>query len=346
MPPTADSPPPYAYRCVDKSILVGPFRRYWVPLFNWWVPHWLPANIVTLGSSLCMWALLWLAVENTSFSPGSLALAFAVLIQAYVIYDHVDGMQAKKTGTSSALGEFLDHYLDVYHAAISTLAIFALVGFDHRLLVLAMLWCGHLAFAATMVEEKERRELFFGAIGSLEGVLLFTGFFISWMVPDVRAWWLAPLVAGFPAYWLLVVGGGLGALIATADCLRRIGRLPRPFAAFAIGSLALAYWLAKGPLPFWTSVSALILYCGDYTGRVLGSHLLHRPHPSADWVALIFIPIGSVLPTHESWLGPVLLIYLGGRTLVGVAGILHPLRGYWRWVNPTPVAPTATPAPT
>lgn len=329
----SDSVPPYAYRCVDRSILVGSYRTYVAPPFAAIVPLWMPANFVTLGSSLCMWVLLGCATQRDHFSPGSLALVFAALIQVYLVYDHVDGMQAKRTGTSSALGEYLDHSLDVYHAAISTLAIFALIGFEHRLLVLVMLWCGHVAFAATLVEEKERGELYFGPVGSLEGVLLFTGFFISWTVPAIRAWWLAPLVAGWPAYWILIVAGAAGSVLATVDCLRRIGRVPRSFALFVVTSLLLTLLLARSPLAFWPAAAALVLYCGDYTGRVLGSHLLNRPHAWPDWVALPLLGLAHFFPAHTANLLFALLGYLVARTAVGIVDVLHPLRQHWRWVN-------------
>lgn len=337
MPLSPVSPPPYAYRCTDRSILVGPFRRYWVPVFDWVVPAWMPANFVTLGASFFMWVMLALTVPSAGLSPTAAALAFALLIQLYVVYDHVDGMQAKKTGTSSALGEYLDHALDVYHGAIATLAVFALLGFEPRWLVLIMLWCGHLGFAATLVEEKERGELCFGAVGSLEGVFLFTVFFLTWPIPAVQAWWLAPLVGGLPAFSLLMLAGAAGSIIAAIDCVRRMGRVPLRFAVFTVASLLLAAWLTRATLPFWPAIAVVILYCGDYSGRVLGSHLLQRPHPWPDLPALLAPAAALLWPEHERVIGQLLLAYLVLRTLAGIVAVLWPLRRHWRWANPAPV---------
>jgi phosphatidylglycerophosphate synthase len=266
-------------------------------------------------------------------SPEARALLFAGLLHCYVVYDHVDGMQAKRTRTSSALGEYLDHSLDVYHGAIAVLAIFALVGFQDRLLVLMMLACSHLAFAATMVEEKERGELYFGPIGSLEGVLLFIGFCLSWTVPGLRAWWLAPLVGEWPAYYLLIVAGSLGSLLAVVDCLRRIGRVPLRFVGFCLGHLVLLAGLHQIEAPLWIAIAALMLHGGDYVGRTIGSHLLRTPHPAPDLIGPSLGLLLLFVPSAAAWY-PAIIGWLVLRTAWGVLCTLRPMRSCWLWANP------------
>jgi phosphatidylglycerophosphate synthase len=333
-------PPPYVYRCVDRSLLVDGFRRRWVVLFSRWLPEWLPANLVTLGASACMWAVLAVAAGAGSLAPSAVAVAFVVLMQVHLVYDHADGMHAKRTATGSALGEYLDHSLDAYHGAITVLTFFALVGFGNVLLALVMVWSWHLAFAATMVDQRERGELYLGPIGSLEGGLLFTGFYLSWLAPPARAWWLAPLVAGVPAYALAVAAGAAGTLTTALLSVRRMGRLPAPLALFAAAGLVLTLALAAGPLPFWGAVAALLLYCGDYTGRVLGSHLLGGRRPWPDPVAPPLAIVAAALPHRPAWVPAALLLYLALRTAAGVVLVLRPLRHHWRWINRTP-APDA-----
>jgi phosphatidylglycerophosphate synthase len=325
--------PPYVYRCVDRSRLVDLFRERWVPLFDWWLPGWLPANLVTIGASAWMWAVFGLELAAGTVPPPLLAVAFVVLFQLYVIYDHADGMHAKRTHTSSPLGEYLDHALDALNGAISVLAVFALVGDGNRLLVFSMLWCWQAAFAATMVDEKERGELYLEMIGSLEGVLLFSAFFLSWLVPPVRAWWLAPLVGGVPAFSLAVAAGGATTLSTVARSVRRMGRLPARFAIFLVSSLLIALLLALGPQPFWIDVAVVVLYGSDYTARVIGSHLLRRSHPLPDLVAPVAVAVASVAPWRPaSWAG-VLATYLALRAAAGALGVLLPMRSLWRWSN-------------
>jgi phosphatidylglycerophosphate synthase len=325
--------PPYVYRCVDRSLLVEPFRRHWVPLFDWWLPRWLPANLVTLGASVFMWAVLALELAAGAVPAAVLAIAFVVLFQLYAIYDHADGVHAKRTGTSSALGEYLDHALDTVNGAISALAVFALVGYGNRLLVLFMLWSWYAAFAATMVDEKERGELHLDAIGSLEGVLLFSAFFLSWLVPPLRAWWLAPLAAGLPAYALMMMAGGLITLSTVVGSVRRMGRLPGQLAIFLASSLLIALLLATGSQPFWVAVAITVLYASDHTARVIGSHLLRRPHPWPDLVAPVVVVAAALAPWRPAWWGAALATYLALRAAAGVHDVLRPMRSLWRWSN-------------
>jgi hypothetical protein len=59
----------------------------------------------------------------------------------------------------------------------------------------------------------------------------FSAFFLSWTVPPVRAWWLAPLAGGVPAYALLVVAGAAGTGATLVHFRIRMGtpeRLARP----------------------------------------------------------------------------------------------------------------------
>lgn len=326
--------PPYVYRCVDRSRLVDVFRERWVPLFDWWLPSWLPANLITLGASACMWAVLALELAASAVPPPLLAVAFVVLFQLFLIYDHADGMHAQRTGTSSPLGEYLDHALDTANGAITILAAFALVSYGNRLLVFSMLWCWHAAFSATMVDEKERGELYFEMIGSLEGGLIFSAFFLSWLVPSVRAWWLAPLVAGIPAYALTVAAGGATTLSTVGKSVRRMGRLPKQFAVFLGSSLLMAVLLALGSQPFWIAVAVLVLYSSDYTARVIGSHVLRHPHPLPDLVAPVVVAAATAAPWRPAWWGALLATYLALRAGTGALGVLRPMRSLWCWSNP------------
>lgn len=332
--PALTEAPPYVYRCVDRSLLLPVFRDRCVAPFARRLPERLPANLVTLGASACMWAALALVAAAGALPAPALALAFVVLVQLYLLGDHADGMHAKRTGTSSALGEYLDHALDGYHGPIVVLAFFALVGFGNRALVMVMLWALQLAFAATMVEERERGELRLGPVGSLEGMLLFSAFFLTWLVPPLEAGWRALLPGGMPAYALAVAAGALGTGATMWSCVRRMGRLPARLALFAAAGLALALLLARGPLPVGAGVACLLLFGGDHTGRVIGSHVLRRPQPWPDPAAPAVAALLVAVPAAPAWAGGALLGYLALRTAWGAAGVLRPLRSSWRWRNP------------
>src|SRR5688572_31878006 len=108
---------PYQYRCKDYS-LVTPLFKKWVitPLIKI-VPWVIPANIITLISNGFVYLALYLSL-NAELAGNYTPLCISACLLLYLIGDHLDGMQAKRTGTGSALGEFCDHYLDAFNNGI------------------------------------------------------------------------------------------------------------------------------------------------------------------------------------------------------------------------------------
>ncbi|KAH0481221.1 MAG: uncharacterized protein KVP18_002209 [Porospora cf. gigantea A] len=105
---------------VYVSPVTSPFYKRIVKPFCVWlcdhvVPEYVPAWSITLFglglvlSSVCL------------ITTGHHVLA-GVLWSTYGVLDNVDGCQARKTGTSSRAGEFLDHAVDSLVSSLSALA--------------------------------------------------------------------------------------------------------------------------------------------------------------------------------------------------------------------------------
>lgn len=325
--------PAYAYRCVDRSPLVGPFCRQVVRWFVQWVPPAVPANLLTLGSSACMWVMLVLATtaaDATVFAPGCLALMIG-----YVIYDHADGMHSRRTGTSGPLGEFLDHYADAFHGSIAVVAMFLVADRANSPLLATVLWMVTLAGAATMVEERERKELYFGFIGPLEGMLLTIAFFACWCSAGAAGWWHARLAGSFTVFETVMIAGAAGSLLTAVSCVRRIGRLPLNLAGFALAG-AVLYGLGLWRGANWSETALLLtLHGADYTGRVIVSHLQGTPRPWPDWVAPAVMVVAAIAGLPTVWAGGVTAVYLLGRNAYLIAGFLKVRGGCWQWRNQT-----------
>ena len=107
----------YQYRCVDESILLPFLKKYVFSVLHRCIPYGVPANYLTLVSIIVIWScFLYYLGMNTIDDGDTIIVFFAITI--YVIFDHFDGLQAKKTGTGSPLGEILDHYSDVFNGSI------------------------------------------------------------------------------------------------------------------------------------------------------------------------------------------------------------------------------------
>ena len=101
---------PANYHAQDKSILLPILKRMaWDRLLEL-IPKRIPANDLTLIGTLCS-ATAFLMSTLLPITQLS-SLVVTALILAYLSLDNIDGAQARRTGTNSPLGEFLDHWLD------------------------------------------------------------------------------------------------------------------------------------------------------------------------------------------------------------------------------------------
>lgn len=129
----------YKYSCKDTSPLavyvMHPFWNNCVKL----CPRWIAPNLLTLSGFLFLIAQsLLLAYYDPTFdasNPGSPAPVpkwvwwFSAFAQfASHTLDGIDGKQARRTGSSSPLGELFDHGIDSWSVGIITMNAFSVFG--------------------------------------------------------------------------------------------------------------------------------------------------------------------------------------------------------------------------
>ncbi|XP_078440010.1 choline/ethanolaminephosphotransferase 1-like [Wolffia australiana] len=116
----------YKYSGVDKSVLAKyffqPFWSYCVNLF----PLWMPPNLITLtGFVFLMTSALLGYIYSPKLDtapPRWVHLAHSLLLFLYQTFDAVDGKQARRTSSSSPLGELFDHGCDALACFLESLA--------------------------------------------------------------------------------------------------------------------------------------------------------------------------------------------------------------------------------
>jgi phosphatidylglycerophosphate synthase len=106
----------YRYNGLDDSICVKLFyRRFWDFMIDF-VPRWIAPNVLTFTGFLLevtTFVLSFVYSEAmTRALPSWLCLLNAVFLFCYQTLDNLDGRQARRTGSSSALGQFFDHGCD------------------------------------------------------------------------------------------------------------------------------------------------------------------------------------------------------------------------------------------
>jgi len=120
----------HKYASQGKSLMEPPLHNFW----NWVVeklPLWLAPNLITLiglafnGASFLM--LLFYRSNNGSAS-SSIYFFNAISLFVYQTLDAVDGKQARRTKSSSPLGELFDHGCDSLSTIFVSISVALTVG--------------------------------------------------------------------------------------------------------------------------------------------------------------------------------------------------------------------------
>ncbi len=325
----------YRYNCVDESVLLPILKKHvFIPLHRW-IPYWVPANYLTLVSIVMMWGIF--LYFTTVDLPSGLEIGAAVLvITAYVIFDHFDGLQAKLTQTSSPLGEWLDHFSDVFNGAIVVYLGFKCLHLQLDGFFLVLTWLNFLAFAATYVEQRIRKELYFGKVGSLEGVVLMILVLALCISENGRALWQFEL--GWPLYHYLLASFALGCLGTIFTCLHRIRRLPKEFLVFGIGGSLLVILGINLDLSSGWLFCAITIFSSEFIIRNMAQHLAGQESAAIDLVVFGLL-IGLVGWYWLSWNPiPLLMLFnlgLGLSMLMRCRRLFVQWRQHWLWWNPS-----------
>ncbi|GAA5939760.1 uncharacterized protein JCM15063_005278 [Sporobolomyces koalae] len=187
----------YAYSAVDKSPLSNYVMRHWWVWSASFAPPWLAPNAITLlgfAAILTNFATVWIWIGDL-VGPGSswiyASCAFGLFF--YQTMDNIDGKQARRTGTSSPLGELFDHGLDTLNCPIGGLIQAAAMGLGQgKYAVLCLLVPCWSMFVSTW-EEFHTGTLYLGYVnGPVEGVLIAVGILVVSAIKGPE-WWSLPV---------------------------------------------------------------------------------------------------------------------------------------------------------
>jgi phosphatidylglycerophosphate synthase len=336
-----ESAPPAAYQFTDSSVTRPLLTRVWFTRLFPFVPRWLAANLVSLLACGSLLTVLALSLAPGGWSETAIALVFFAALQIYVAGDHLDGMQAVASGTASPLGDFVDHYCDLWAGSILVFGFWSLLGTAPPAALYAMTVVLIAAFATTYAEREADGRLHFTAWGALEANMILALFLLSWAVPPVRAWWRSPSPVGVPWYAFgagIVVAMGIGAVVIVG---RRMRRIPAPLFIAVTGVIALAMLVARRhelrPVEGWF---LLALLGGRYVARVMHGYLVPArrswpdPLATAVVIALAIWDVISGIPASAVRSGAAILgAYLAVTLIITLAGIFAKQRRYWVWMN-------------
>ena len=218
----------YYYKCTDDSILLSFLKNNFFSVLHRGIPYGVPVNYLTLVSIGVIWScfIYFIRIETPNNTDIIIAF-FAIMI--YVIFDHFDGLQAKITKTGSPLGEILDHYSDVFNGSLIIYIFFRILQIELDWFFYISIWANLIAFTLTYLEQDIKKELYFGKIGSLEGIVFIQIIILSFMTSQGKIFWLDYTINNIQVHNFLLLGLILGVLYTVANSIKRLKQIPKPF---------------------------------------------------------------------------------------------------------------------
>jgi phosphatidylglycerophosphate synthase len=323
----------YQYCCIDRSILARWLSVKVAPRIDACIPANFSANQITIFAALFAIAM----VSSIAFAPPRWAAGMppfcAFLLLMYCILDHVDGYRARKTGHSSAWGEFLDHGVDsgvVSLVALTILMCGAGQGVDA---LIAIFFMTSLTLATVMLwtEQYKTGQLRLPMLGPVEGIFVTVLYLLSCMFPYMNQSLAAEMFPGISRIevTLLVISAVvLGVATYRLISIPGMVRLTGPFlllCSLLLGSVA---WR---PEALFLSVSVLALSTLSHASTIIFARLTQTTLSFPHQALLILFPMAvfgasllNLSISHWLWLIPGCIAVNTIRVWVAALRILRP----------------------
>jgi phosphatidylglycerophosphate synthase len=311
-----DAPLNYSYKSINNSLMDRYLFCHWWPIAIRVIPEKMSANAVSiLGSMFC-----WLAFAILSgivvgplvaFAPGH-PWIFGVVAACVFLYqtlDALDGVQARRTGVSGPMGEFIDHWFDSINAFLIPLGIaLAFPALPSAVAAITIFFCGIAEWVSARATLK-RGLMEFGPFSSEEVLTAIYVFFLVIWWTGYKFWASSSTLLGFPPLWIVYLLAPLAFILTILiNAKYSHDELGWFFAVIATLSPILA-WILLAP----TAQQNLALLLGGLTlgcaatrfaGDVLRERLVGLRYPAlyVDYIVVDALLIGSLLiPSLPGW---------------------------------------------
>ncbi|KAM0562991.1 hypothetical protein ACHAPJ_001834 [Fusarium lateritium] len=319
----------YKYSSVDLSpvskYVLGPFWNASVNL----LPLWIAPNMVTLLGFCCIlinvvFCEIWMP-DLVGPGPSWLYFSFALGLFMYQTMDNLDGKQARRTGTSSGLGELFDHGIDSLNCTLASLLETAAMGLGTSPAGIFTALCPCLPMFFSTWETYHTHTLYLGVInGPTEGILIACGIMIMSGIwgPGI---WTIPLANGvkdklpglaellgettFRDVWIGLIAGSLiftqipFCVLNVAKARRSRGEAVLPvfleWIPMAVFTICISAWVFS-PYSTIMKENHLMLFCfimsfvfGRLTTKIILAHLTRQPFPW--WTVMLYPLIGGAI---------------------------------------------------
>ncbi|KAI1844569.1 hypothetical protein JX266_009242 [Neoarthrinium moseri] len=328
----------YQYSAVDKSpVSHYILRPYWNAVVEL-LPLWLAPNMVTLlGFFFILGNIALMEIVMPDLvgpAPSWVYLSFAFGLFMYQTMDNIDGKQARRTGTSSGLGELFDHGIDSLNCTLASLLETAAMALGTSKSGVFTALCPCLPMFFSTWETYHTHTLYLGYFnGPTEGLLIaclvmaLSGIYGPgiWTEPIVDLVGTKNLFGydhlvgehSIRDIWILIIVGSLlvGHIpfcVLNVAKARRKNKLPvlpvfLEWTPMAVYTLSIGAWIYS-PYSTLRIENHLVLFCltmslvfGRMTTKMILAHLTRQPFPY--WTVMLVPLVGGAILANLPRLG-------------------------------------------
>ncbi|EGG17169.1 CDP-alcohol phosphatidyltransferase [Cavenderia fasciculata] len=211
----------YKYNGIDHSYLSALLQPFWRTSVEW-LPIWMANIIGIFGIILSYLVTYYYAPGLEGDVPAWVSLLNIVCIFWYQTMDALDGKQARRTNSSSGLGELFDHGCDAITTFLVVLgfltAIQAGPSYASLFNVLILL----AAFYMAQWEQYHTGIMELGAIGVIEGHYSMMGGHLITMIFGSQIWHTTVPYLGIPLTYIPLFVSSLGAILTIINNINTI----------------------------------------------------------------------------------------------------------------------------
>lgn len=211
----------------DNNSILDPYFQPWWNYVVTFVPMWVAPNLITItGLAINMIAALLLIYHCPSAREevsGWIPLALAITMFLYQTLDAIDGKQARRTGSSNALGELFDHGCDsLSNLVLSTAGACAMsMGYIDSFLMMGYCYLALVLFYLSHWQTYVTGRMRFGQIDATEAQVTMMMIMVITAIAGTGFWGIK--VLGFlPLRYCPLVFGTICALWSFPPILNKI----------------------------------------------------------------------------------------------------------------------------
>lgn len=324
----------YSYTADDQSLLTPPIYKFCVTPLMKIIPYRLPANIITMIANSFITASLCIAYFNYINGTFIALWLIPVLSFCYIVGDFSDGIQARRTGTGSPLGEYFDHFLDSFVTGYLTGIILLCMRVKNPFMLFLPYIFLYIGQIGTFWERFTRGVMSFSKFSTSEGIIAIT--IMSWLAsfPAVQTQINKKIFLNMSWPEMLVLFCFFLAGVSGFRAILRTKKFSfKLFLHILLSSLLSAFLFFKTGSSILCSTLIITFYNALFIESILAGTSLNTKESFPDFA----VPLSCILLLffYEYEFAILLgqIIYLSIRITIRFAIFFNKHKQYWVWIN-------------